>query len=185
MQSFSTLPEVYLTDRLCLRAPRMTDADAIYPLADNPKLAAMTANIPSPYPLSAARAWIEHVTRRRQVGEVLAQVICQRDGGALMGVISLNQFRDGSANLAYWLGAPYWGQGFCTEAGRQMLDIAFTQLGLEALTALHLDQNHASGRVLERLGFRFTETSRRDHRGETALFRCYRRSATGDVPSSP
>ena len=173
MNRLSTTPDHTQTDRLVLRFPKSSDAADIHRLADSPKLALMTGTIPSPYPLAAAVSWIERVTEMRARGEILAYVVCARDSGELMGVISLTQFSGQEANLAYWLGEPYWGHGYCSEAGRGMLEIAFGPLGLEKLVALHLEHNHPSGRVLKRLGFRFTEEKTRPHRGAEALFYCY------------
>jgi len=161
------------TERLLLRVPQPSDAQDVWRLADNPKVAAMIGTIPSPYPLSAATGWIERVTERRQKGELLAYVICEREAGTLMGVISLNEIRDQTANLAYWLGEPYWGHGYATEAAHQMVRVAFDHLQLDGLTALHLDHNRPSGTILQRIGFHFTHELQREHRGVEHNFRCY------------
>jgi RimJ/RimL family protein N-acetyltransferase len=58
--------------------------------------------------------------------------------------------------VGYWLGAPYWGQGYCTEALHAVIDYAFTDLDHEALHAGARVTNPASRRVLEKCGFQWT-----------------------------
>ena len=171
-------PQSTRTERLTLRTPQAADAEDIYRLADNPRIAHMTGTIPSPYPREAADAWIAHVARQRTQGTALAYAICARGTGTLMGVIGLTQLHDHTANLAYWLGEPYWGQGLCTEAGRAMVEVAFGPLQRQRLMALHLDHNVPSGQVLQKLGFRFTHEVQRLHRGAPRNFRCYALSRT-------
>ena len=75
----------------------------------------------------------------------------------LLGGLTLGNVRRGIAQAAavgYWLGLPYVGQGYMTEAVRALIPFAFDELKLHRLEAACLPQNHASMRVLERNGFR-------------------------------
>ena len=58
------------------------------------------------------------------------------------------------AELGYWIGVPYWGQGFATEAARAVVGYGFEMLGLNRIYAHHMTRNPSSGRVLERIGMR-------------------------------
>lgn len=58
----------------------------------------------------------------------------------------------GAPELGYWIGRKHWGQGYATEAGAAVLEIAAT-LGHRELVASHFLDNPASGRVLKKLGF--------------------------------
>jgi RimJ/RimL family protein N-acetyltransferase len=58
--------------------------------------------------------------------------------------------------MGYWFGEPYWGKGYATEAGRRLLRFAFEERELDGIAAGHYWENHASGRVLTKLGFRYT-----------------------------
>lgn len=50
-----------------------------------------------------------------------------------------------------------WGKGYATEAARLAVRFAFETLGLAVLAAGHFADNPASGRVLQKLGFTYTE----------------------------
>jgi len=58
--------------------------------------------------------------------------------------------------LGYWLGVPYWNQGYATEALHAVIDYAFTDLAHEAVQAGARVTNPASRRVLEKCGFQWT-----------------------------
>ncbi len=71
----------------------------------------------------------------------------------LIGAVSLRIERDDQrAELGYWIGRPYWGQGYCTEAVRAVLSFGFQQLGLNRIYAGHFSRNPASGRVMQKAG---------------------------------
>jgi RimJ/RimL family protein N-acetyltransferase len=74
----------------------------------------------------------------------------------LVGTIGIGRRPDGALELGYWIGRPYWGRGYATEAGRAVLAIAREGLRLPHLYSSHFLDNPASGRVLEKLGFRPT-----------------------------
>ena len=64
--------------------------------------------------------------------------------------------REGSAEIGYWIGVPYWNRGYATKAVRAVIDHAFGDLSHEALQAGARVCNPASRRVLEKCGFQWT-----------------------------
>ena len=64
--------------------------------------------------------------------------------------------------LAYWIGVPYWNNGYCTEAAEAVLRYGFLNRGLNRIHASYFSQNSASGRVLEKLGM-IHEGTQRQH----------------------
>ena len=63
--------------------------------------------------------------------------------------------------LGYWIAEPLWGKGYTVEACRAVLAFAFQEYGPERIQARVIDGNHASARVLAKLGFREEGTLRR------------------------
>jgi RimJ/RimL family protein N-acetyltransferase len=139
------------TERLVLRAPRIEDAKAIARLANDRRIAENTTRIPHPYGLADAEAFIAQL--HAADGE-LAFLITRE--GEPIGACGLAQLEGPAPDLGYWLGAPYWGNGYATEAARAMIDHAFTALGCQALQAGARVTNPASRRVLEKCGFQWT-----------------------------
>jgi 8-oxo-dGTP diphosphatase len=136
------------TARLILRPPVEADAEAIERYVSDPGVALPTANIPHPYPTGGAREWM------RAEGEVKLVAI-RREDGALIGSIGLTPRGDGTAELGYWIGKPFWGQGYATEAARGVIAHGFARLGLRAIEAGVRPGNAASIRVQEKTGLAF------------------------------
>jgi RimJ/RimL family protein N-acetyltransferase len=141
---------VLATARLVLRAPRRSDVKAIATLVNDRRIAANTARIPHPYAIEDAEQFIAAVNKRE--GEACFAVT--RDG-APIGMCSVDLREDGT-EVGYWLGVPYWGRGFATEAVRALIDHAFGDLEHEALISGARVNNPASRRVLEKCGFQWT-----------------------------
>jgi len=136
------------TARLVLRAPRFEDAKTFAVLAGDRRVAENTASIPSPCSLDEARQWIADA-----IVQSAAYVITVSD--EMIGACSL-EGRDGIPELGYWIGVPFWGCGYGTEAARGLIGRAFNGLGHRALTASARVSNPVSRHVLEKCGFRWT-----------------------------
>jgi [ribosomal protein S5]-alanine N-acetyltransferase len=76
--------------------------------------------------------------------------------GALIGNCGLRLDAPGarSGNIGYELAPPAWGQGYATEAAREMVRFGFAELGLHRIWAQCVADNAASVRVLEKIGLR-------------------------------
>jgi RimJ/RimL family protein N-acetyltransferase len=142
------------TERLLLRAPKLDDAKTVARLANNRKIAEMTALIPHPYGVDDARAWIESLAEEES-GWTFA-VVAKSEGGALVGACGYGKRCEDEPEIGYWVGEPYWGRGYATEAVRALIDHLFTVTDLEAIAAGCRVTNLASRRVLERCGFQWT-----------------------------
>jgi RimJ/RimL family protein N-acetyltransferase len=139
------------TTRLALRAPRLEDAKMVAALANDRRIAENTARIPHPYRQADAEGFISGVNRS---GGEAVFLITLRDETIIGGCGIMNQ--EQAPELGYWLGVPYWGQGYATEALHALIDYAFTDLGHDALQAGARVTNPASRRVLEKCGFQWT-----------------------------
>lgn len=153
----------FQTRRLILRAFLPQDAPDVQRLAGERAIAATTASIPHPYPDGVAEAWIAAQPELRARAESLVFAVTQLQDGRLIGAVGLGlRLEHSHAELGYWIGHPYWGHGYCTEAAAEILRFAFETLRLHRIYAVHFAGNPASGRVMQKLGMRF-EGRRRQH----------------------
>ena len=141
---------VLKTQRLLLRAPVSSDVANIVALAGDRRVAENTARIPHPYTAADAAGLLASINQTG--GETVFAIELD---GALIGMCGLEPRRDG-AELGYWLGVPFWGYGYATEAVRGLIDYAFAELGHEVLSSGARVSNPASRRVLEKCGFQWT-----------------------------
>ncbi len=162
------------TDRLVLRGFTLNDAKDVQRMAGNINVAKMTLNIPHPYRDGMAEEWINSHPVKLKAGTQLSYAITSSETGVLFGAISLTHIEKTQANLGYWIGEPYWGNGYCPEAGIRLVNFAFDELNLERVYALHLTSNPASGRVMKKMGMKHHSTEQRpDRNGDPASMEFY------------
>jgi RimJ/RimL family protein N-acetyltransferase len=139
------------TKRLVLRAPRLEDAKIVAKLANDRRIAENTARIPHPYKLADAESFIAEANKP---GLGPTFIVTLRDE-TIIGACGFGG-PEPTPELGYWLGAPYWGNGYATEALHALIDYAFREREHEALQAGSRVTNPASRRVLEKCGFQWT-----------------------------
>ncbi len=144
------------TDRLVLRLPERAYLPDVQRLANAWEIADTTLNLPHPYEDGMAEEWFKAQAERYDKGEKVHFSIFLRDESSFIGGVSLsNDARHQRGELGYWIGVPFWGQGYCTEAARAMVTYGFNTLGLNRIEAHHFTRNPASGRVMQKIGMTY------------------------------
>jgi RimJ/RimL family protein N-acetyltransferase len=143
--------EEITTARLHLRRPTLDDLDAHYARVGSDPQVTWTHQVQS---RDQAQAALEgHIRHWAQHGFGMWMVI-ERATQQLLGQGGLQLLEDGSeVELGYYLGRSAWGRGLATELGMAVLRYGFTHLHLPQIVAVVRPENHASQRVLEKLGF--------------------------------
>ena len=137
-----------------LRAWTLADAPALAKLINNKKVQDnLRDGLPFPYSEEDAKVFLSAVLAS-DPDQNLAFAI--EADGELIGSISATRcanihFR--TAELGYYLGEPYWGKGFATEAVRQICDYIYRNTDIIRIFAEPFAYNTASCRVLEKAGF--------------------------------
>jgi [ribosomal protein S5]-alanine N-acetyltransferase len=139
------------TERLLLRPPRAADISHLVPLLDDYEVSKNLSPVPHPYTEEDASAFIVRVNYDLATGTDYVFAIRLRSG-VFIGLCGVHPQR--GWEFGYWLGRPFWRQGFATEAGSRVVTFAFEELAAETLKAGWFHDNPASGRVLAKLGFR-------------------------------
>ena len=169
------------TERLLLRPGWAEDAKALAAAIADEMIVRNLATAPWPYRLRDAEAFLAQ-PRDPVLPSFL--IFERLDGApALVGSCGLGRRPSGAVELGYWIARPYWGRGIATEAATALIDIART-LGFSSLEGSHFLDNPASGRVLEKLGFRplgITAPRMSCARGTEAQARLLRLALVDDV----
>lgn len=143
--------EVLKTERLILRPPEESDVASFAPLIGNFSVAKNLSIVPHPYAEADGLDWVAKMRIERASGGDYAFALIRKTDNALIGVCAVHPSRE--FEFGYWIGEPYWGKGYATEAGRRVARFAFEELGADELRAGFMYDNPASGRVLTKLGF--------------------------------
>jgi RimJ/RimL family protein N-acetyltransferase len=140
------------SERLFLRPGWAEDRHELHTVLGDEAIVRNLAHVPWPYTGADALAFIE-----KPQDHLLPRFLITAPGKAgarLVGGCGLSLL-DGEINLGYWIARDTWGRGYATEAARALLGLART-LGHRRIVAHHYVDNAASGRVLEKVGFRRT-----------------------------
>lgn len=142
------------TERLLLRPGWAEDAPALFAAIADAAIVRNLASAPWPYTRIDAEAFL--ATERAASEPSFLMFRRTRGAPQLVGSAGIGRRSDGAAELGYWIARPYWGLGYGTEAARAVIAIARHGLRLRTLSAGHFIDNPASGRILEKIGFRAT-----------------------------
>lgn len=145
-------PIILKTRRLVLRPPLMEDAPQIAARIGVKEIAWNLGRVPHPYAISDAEDWLQHVPTKwdQDTAYVLAMTL---QGEGVIGCVSLRLMPMDVWEVGYWLGKPWWGQGYTTEAATALMDWAERDMSISRFSSGHFTDNPASGRVLRKLGF--------------------------------
>ncbi|MBL4762139.1 MAG: GNAT family N-acetyltransferase [Gammaproteobacteria bacterium] len=147
------------TLRLILRPFNMEDSTRIQNLVGAREISDVTANIPYPYLDGMAEEWIATHTEGWNKRESVTFAIVLIETKQLIGCMSLTAMNTEQPELGYWLGVDYWGNGYCTEACKAIIQFGFNKLGLTKIVGKHLSRNPASGKVMIKSGLSYIQTS--------------------------
>ena len=145
------------TKRLILRPWQDTDAEELYKYASNPQIGPIAG-------------WNPHTSVenslgiiRTVLGEPETYAVVLKDTGKPVGSVGI--MRKGSApigeaeaEIGYWIGVPYWGQGLIPEAVNELLRRCFNELECTGVWCGYFDGNEKSKRVQEKCGFIYHHT---------------------------
>ncbi|MGO4540433.1 GNAT family N-acetyltransferase [Paenibacillus sp. 2TAB19] len=147
------------TDRLLLRPFEGADAKQVQLLAGDKDVASTTLAIPHPYPDGAAEQWIEASRQASVQGDRHVFAIVRQEDYVLLGNMTLGITKHHNrAELAYWMGKPYWGLGYATEAARRVVQFGFEELALNRIHAAAMTRNPASYNVMIKAGMKYEGT---------------------------
>jgi RimJ/RimL family protein N-acetyltransferase len=147
-------PETITTARLRLRTPRAGDAVRLAELANDFDVARMTTGIPHPYAAADAKAFLARQAAHDRARQAVFAIEHPQDG--FIGVMGFHPKTPPAPEVGYWIGRPYWGHGYATEAAKAALNWARGVWGKRFVVSGHFADNPASGRVLEKAGFLYT-----------------------------
>lgn len=131
----------------------VSDSYIVQKLAGNYDIYKTTLHIPHPYSDGMAEKWISSHLADFYNNKSLTLAIRTKNEDKLIGAISLGvNTTNNRAELGYWIGIPYWNQGYCTEASKYVIKYGFDVLNLHKITSSYISTNQSSGRVMEKIG---------------------------------
>jgi RimJ/RimL family protein N-acetyltransferase len=143
-------PDTLTTERLLLRRPRRSDADALYEYGGDPEVTRYLI-FQTHRSRADAERFLAGCAQRWESGEEYCWVIVLKERDEVVGSIAC-RIRGHAAEIGYALSRAWWGAGYATEAGRAVVGWATGLSGIYRVWAVCDLENLASARVLEKLG---------------------------------
>lgn len=148
---------VLRTARLTLRLPRLEDAERVTEMLNNFAVAGNLSRVPYPYHLSDARGYLK--ARRPDLVPAETGFAIDLPGVGFIGQVGYHRDHHGHTILGYYIGQPFWGRGFMTEAARAVVDWYFTATDADSVRSGVFHFNRASLAIQKKLGFSEIGTS--------------------------
>lgn len=175
------------TAHLILRPLERAHLEFMLPLIGAREVAATTLRIPHPYTRKDAEDYFAAMEPEVAKGNMVRLSLFIAASDEYCGSMGLHIERDHErAEMGYWIGVPYWGRGYASEAARAVVAYAFDELRLNRVFATVFKGNTASRRVAEKAGMRY-EGCLRQHVnkwGQLLDVEVYGALA-GDLPQQP
>jgi [ribosomal protein S5]-alanine N-acetyltransferase len=162
-----------------LRPFTEADVDNVAKYANNLEIAKnLTNKFPHPYSTENAKQFIAFATSNKPV-HIMAIVVNNEAVGGI-GIHPKDDIECKNAEMGYWLGEPFWGNGIITKAIAQMVDYGFANFDITRIFARPFGRNIASQKALEKAGFileaSFKNTMYKDGQFEDELIYAIRKS---------
>jgi RimJ/RimL family protein N-acetyltransferase len=145
------------TDRLLLRPFVGEDAEPAFAIFGDAEVMRYSLS-GRDVDLAATRSRLTRIAAHCAEHGFGSWAVTRRSDGAIVGICGIVRSPvGGDFEIAYRLRRDCWGHGYAAEAARAWLDRAFSTLGLTRIVAFIEPSNHASQRVIARLGMRYDQ----------------------------
>ncbi len=135
-----------------LRSFAISDLDSLVQYANNEKIAMfMTDQFPHPYTAEKGKNFIEFATKDTPLHIFAIDIQGKACGG--IGIHPQSDVMCKNAELGYWLGEPFWGNGIITKAISEMVEYGFKTFDITRIFARPYGTNIGSQKALEKAGF--------------------------------
>ena len=158
---FNDLPTLE-TDRLILRKVHMMDAADMYAYGSNEEVSEFVT-WDTHQSLADTKEFIHFIVNNYENKQVAPWGIECKKNRKFIGTIDFVSWdpRHKVAEIGYVLSKEYWGEGYMTEAAKEVVKFGFENMDLERIQARCLVENTGSARVMEKIGMTFEGISRK------------------------
>ena len=140
--------------KFILRPYKKGDEKSLTLNINNKKIYRNTLHIPYPYTVKDAKKWVSDNLKEAKNKKFKSINFVIDINGEVAGGIGFDSIQEHKAEIGYWLGEKYHGQGIMTQAAKLVTKFGFEKLKLKRIYAFVFLWNKPSARVLEKNGFK-------------------------------
>lgn len=146
-----------------IRKWRMEDAANLAAALNNKKIHdSLRDGLPLPYAVKDAEEYITSMLEADNYTTFAFAITVNDEAVGSIGVFRKENIHSQTAEMGYYIAEPYWGRGIGTSAVKQVCDFIFSHTDIIRIFAEPFSHNAASCRILEKAGFAFEGTLRKN-----------------------
>ncbi len=152
------------TKRLLLRMVKKSDAKCLFELCRRPETSQFSLWSPHKS-IEDTREFINYQIQRYRKRQCTFFVVEHKESGKVIGTCSYVSIDENYkvAEIGYSILSDLWGEGFGTEVADALMGFAFDRMGVQRVFARVLPQNVASAAVLQKIGFEYEGTHKKEY----------------------
>jgi len=145
------------TERLTVRQYTLNDIDGLFRIMSDRRVHTYTKDKDHPWDEQRTEEYIRFMIQHDfRTLDCFHGAVIEKSTNQLIGLCGLNPYQAGEPEIEFKLGVSYWGKGYATELGRQIIQEAFAATGIRGIYGMAQPENVASRRVLEKIGMSYS-----------------------------
>ena len=148
------------TEKTIIKLFQTYHISQIAKICNNPNLSKNLLNMPYPFTIKNAKAWVKNSKKLLKIGNSLSFAIIEKHNNELIGSIALENLNKThrNAEISYWIDEKNWNKGYATEVLKAVVEFGFKKINLHRIIGKCYVENIASAKVMEKCGFVFEGT---------------------------
>jgi len=144
------------TERLVVREWRLDDINGLFKIMSDAPVHTYTKDKNNPWDMQRTEKYIQFMMKKdfKTLYDYHGAVI-EKKTNQLIGLCGLNPYKENEPEIEWKLGASFWGKGYATELGKQMIKEAFATTNIKGIYGMAQQENIASRRVLVKIGMQY------------------------------
>lgn len=144
------------TERLIVRQYMLDDIEQLFKIMSDSRVHTYTKDKDHPWNEQRTEEYIRYMMNKdfRTLDCFHGAVIVKKTN-QLIGLCGLNPYKANEPEIEFKIGVPYWGKGYATELGKQMIQDSFAATDIAGIYGMAQPENAASRKVLEKIGMKY------------------------------
>ncbi|MDE5696197.1 MAG: GNAT family N-acetyltransferase [Lachnospiraceae bacterium] len=144
------------TERLIVRQYTLNDVDQLFQVMSDVRVHTYTKDRNNPWDERRTEDYVRYMIKRDfKTLDCFHGAVVKKGADQLIGLCGLNPYKENEPEIEFKIGVAYWGKGYATELGKQMIQDAFAATDIKGIYGMAQPENTASRRVLEKIGMKY------------------------------
>lgn len=144
------------TERLIVRQYLLKDIDELFQVMSDSRVHTYTKDKNNPWGKQRTEEYIKYMMSKDfKTLDCFHGAVIEKNTNRLIGLCGLNPYKENEPEIEFKLGVSYWGEGYATELGKQIIQDTFAATNIMGIYGIAQPENSASRRVLEKIGMQY------------------------------